>query len=242
MIDLRAGCRQPTASGLLTIIVVLLVAPMALTALALSIRLLPLPYPLFLVLQRLPVLFPLHMLTSALAIIAIPIAVFARQHRPFHRAIGRFAALCVLLGGASGLAVALMSEATLVARAGLFAQGLVWLCLLGGGVAAARHRRLVLHAHLMLAMAAVASGAIWLRIVIAGGIAAGLPFEDLYAAATWACWLLPLGLLAMITHRLRINDSGLGLSAFHAVGVPEQEKGARTLGTAVFGGSQHSQG
>jgi hypothetical protein len=48
----------------------------------------------------------------------------------------------------------------------------------------------------MLAMAAVASGAIWLRLVLAAANHFQLPFDAVYAVAAWACWLAPLALTA----------------------------------------------
>jgi hypothetical protein len=168
-------------------------------AIALGFGFLPLPYPLFVVLQRLPVAFPLHMVASALALILIPIAAFVRRRPAVHRAAGCAAALCVAVGGATALPVAFASEATIAARTGLFAQGLVWLALLAAALVAIRGGAVMGHARLMIAMAAVASGAIWLRLVLYAALSAGLPFDAVYAAATWACWIVPLGLAAYLT-------------------------------------------
>lgn len=173
--------------------------PAALTAIALGLGLLPLPYQLFLVLDRLPVAFPMHMIASGLALILIPIAALLRQRRVLHRTAGRTAAVCVVVGGTTALMVAAASEATFAARAGLFAQGLVWLWLLCAAVVAIRRGAVARHAHLMIAMAAVASGAIWLRFVLYAAVAAGLPFDPVYAAACWACWIVPLALAGMVS-------------------------------------------
>lgn len=172
---------------------------MALGAIALGLGLLPLPYPLLLVLLRLPVAFPLHMLASGLALILIPIAAFLRHRRGVHRAVGRMAAVCVAIGGTTALLVAVASEATVAARAGLFAQGLVWLVLLAAAVMAIRRGAVSRHARLMIAMAAVASGAIWLRLTVYAAVSAGLPFEPVYATAAWACWMVPLALAVVLT-------------------------------------------
>jgi uncharacterized membrane protein YozB (DUF420 family) len=75
------------------------------------------------------------------------------------------AAVAVVIGGLTALPVALASEATATARAGLFTQGLVWLALLAFAVSAIRRGDVARHARFMLAMTAVASGAIWLRLV-----------------------------------------------------------------------------
>ena len=188
------------------VIVALLVGPVSFGAIALGLGLLPLPYPLFVVSQRLPVAFPLHMVASALALILIPIAAVLRRRRVVHRAAGRAAALCVAVGGTTALLVALASEATVAARAGLFTQGVVWLVLVGAAVIAIRRGDATRHMRLMLAMAAVASGAIWLRLTVYAALAAGLPFDPVYAVATWACWLVPLALVAYL---MKGNTAGM---------------------------------
>jgi hypothetical protein len=180
------------------LIVSLLVVPIAALALALAIGLLPLPFELFRVLQRLPIVFPLHMGASGLALIVIPIAAFTRHHQKVHRAAGRLAAVAITVGGVTALLVALASEASGVARAGFFVQGIVWLALLAAAVAAIRRGAVARHAALMLAVAAVASGAIWIRLVVAAVIALDVPFAPAYAIAAWACWLVPLAIAGKI--------------------------------------------
>jgi hypothetical protein len=178
--------------------------PVALGAVALALGWLPLPYPLFLVRQRLPLAFPLHMLASGLALILIPIAVLVRRRRGAHHAVGRAAAVCVAIGGTTALLVAVASEATLMARAGLFAQGLVWLALMAAAIAAIRRGAVTQHARLMIAMAAVASGAVWLRLTIYAAVSAGLAFEPIYAVAAWVCWMAPLAIA--LSWRIEIRD------------------------------------
>jgi hypothetical protein len=178
----------------------------ALGAVTLALGLVPLPYPLFVVRQRLPVAFPLHMLASGLALILIPIAAVLRHRGVAHRAAGRAAAVCVVVGGTTALLVALASEATFAARAGLFVQGLVWLALLAAAVVAIRRGAVMTHVRLMIAMAAVASGAIWLRLFVYAAVAASLPFDPAYATATWVCWIVPLALAVTLT---RSRTAGL---------------------------------
>jgi uncharacterized membrane protein len=197
---------SPVTAVILVLIVSLLVIPVALVAIALGVGLLQLPYELVIILRRRPIAFPLHMVVSGLALILIPIAAWARRRRDLHRAVGRVAAICVAAGGASALVVALASEATAVARMGFFVQGVVWLALLAAAFTAIRCGNVARHARLMIAMAAVASGAIWLRLVIYCAVFAGLPFEPVYAAATWACWMAPLGLAAIASRPLVQTD------------------------------------
>jgi hypothetical protein len=49
----------------------------------------------------------------------------------------------------------------------------------------------------MLSMAAVASGAIWVRLTTAIVTSWNLPFDPIYACATWLGWLIPLALVAV---------------------------------------------
>ena len=191
--------RLPSVAAIiLALTLSLLVLPAALVAITLGLGLRPLPYQLFVVLQRLPLVFPLHMIASGLALILIPIAAFARPWRGVHRAAGRMAAAAVIVGALTALPVALASEAAAPVRAGLFVQGVVWLALLVVAVTAIRRGEVARHARFMVAMAAVASGAIWLRLVMFAANLAGLPFEAAYAVAAWACWLVPLSIAAMM--------------------------------------------
>jgi hypothetical protein len=195
--------RLPFAAWVLVALIVLFLwLPAALVAIALGLGVLPLPYDLFVVLQRLPVIFPLHMAASGAALILIPIAAIARHRRDIHRAAGRMAAAAVVVGALSALVVALASEAGIAARAGFFAQGLAWLALVSLAVLAIRRGERDRHARMMMAMAAVASGAIWLRLTIVGGRAASLPSEAVYAVAAWACWLVPVVIVLAVMRRL----------------------------------------
>jgi hypothetical protein len=195
-VTIRRGL-SPLTAAILALIASLLMIPVAVVAIALGLGLLRLPHELVIVLQRQPIAFPLHMMASGLSLILIPTAAWTRRRRDTHRAVGRAAAICVAAGGLSALLVALASEAVAIARAGFFVQGLVWLTLLTAAVTAIRCGNVARHARLMIAMAAVASGAIWLRLVICGAVAVGLPFDPIYAVASWVCWMVPLGLATL---------------------------------------------
>src|SRR5205085_7714026 len=122
-----------------------------------------------------------------------------RRLHGLHRAAGRLAAAAVVIGGLTALPVAVMSEATAPARAGFFMQGVIWLGLLAAALAAIRRGDVVRHARLMIAMAAGASGAVWLRLMVAFAVAAALPFDPVYATAAWLSWLMPLAGVAAVS-------------------------------------------
>ena len=138
----------------------------------------------------------------------IPLAIMLRRHCGWHKAFGRLAAGLVCVGGLTALPVALSSEASLAARAGFFVQGIVWVTLIGAGICAIRQRHIERHTRLMLAVAAVTSGAIWLRLATVAAVQFELPFETVYALAAWASWLVPLGVV--IGARRFAGRMGLG--------------------------------
>jgi hypothetical protein len=57
----------------------------------------------------------------------------------------------------------------------------------------------------MLGVAAVASGAIWLRLASWAAVKLALPFDTAYSLAAWLSWLLPLGAVYILA-RHRAGD------------------------------------
>jgi hypothetical protein len=210
--SMTTDCMAPQAAGkfvsrtaprLALLGVLALAIPTGFVALSQGVGGLALPYNLHVVDQRLPGIFRLHMLASGLALLLIPLAIYAGLRRPgWHRALGRLAALCVVAGALTALPVAISSESVAMARAGFFAQGIVWLSLLIAGVRAIRERRVGDHMRFMLAMAGVATGAIWVRMTTTAATAWDLPFDALYASAAWAGWMVPMWLAWALGTRL----------------------------------------
>ncbi len=139
-----------------------------------------------------PVVFRLHMLSSAVALLLLPLVIGLRHRPSLHRKVGRVLGLFVIIGALTALPVAVMSHSSVAAKAGFFVQGLVWLGLLTSGLMAIRRRDRGTHARFMVAMAAVTTGAIWFRLLTGAAIMLELPFEASYAAASWLGWLIPL--------------------------------------------------
>lgn len=191
-----------TPRYLLLLLLIGLAVPTGLVAVGEGAGHLALPFNLFLVDQRLPGVFRLHMLASGAALLLIPLVIAVRRDRAWHRPLGRITAAFVVLGALTSLPVALMSDSVAMARAGFLAQGLVWLALIAMGVRAIRRRKFADHAHLMLAMAAVASGAIWVRLTTAVATSCDLPFDPIYGTVAWAGWIVPLALVTFFPPRL----------------------------------------
>lgn len=201
MTVLRGKIARQLRIAVLTIIVLLSIAVAAVAFLS-GTGLVRLPYEMLLLTERVPYVFSLHMVTSALALALLPLAFATRNTPDLHRAVGRALGVFVVAGGLTSLPVALLSTSGPIARAGFFVQGLVWLALFARGWQAIRVRDRRRHAHLMLAMAAVTTGAVWFRLMTGSAIAFGWPFEATYACAAWAGWLIPLALVTLYAPRL----------------------------------------
>ena len=147
--------------------------------------------------QRLPLVFRTHMLASGLALLLVPCAIVSHG-LSLHKLLGRSAATLVVAGGITALPVAIASEASAAARAGFFLQALVWIALVLLAIAAIRGGNRTRHMWLMLAVAAVASGAFWLRLASWAVVKLSLPFETAYALAAWLSWMLPMCVIYLI--------------------------------------------
>lgn len=178
--------------------VLLLAAPTGIVAVSQGLGAIALPYNLFLVDERLPGIFKLHMLASGAALLLIPAVIALRRTSTWHRPLGYVTAGCVLLGALTSLPVAVYSHSVVMARAGFLAQGIVWLTLIALGIAAIRRRRFGDHARLMLMMAAVASGALWVRLTTTVATGYDLPFDRVYGCAAWLGWLVPLAIVTLV--------------------------------------------
>jgi hypothetical protein len=178
--------------------VLLLAIPTGFVAVSQGLGAIPLPYNLFVVDQQLPGIFKLHMLASGAALLLIPLVIALRRNSAWHRPLGYATAVCVVLGALTSLPVALYSHSVAMARMGFLAQGLVWLGLIALGIMAVRRRRFADHARLMLMMAAVASGALWVRLTTSVATGYDLPFDAVYGCAAWLGWLLPLAVVTLL--------------------------------------------
>jgi len=151
--------------------------------------------------ERLPAVFPIHMVSSGLTLVFLPLTIALRRWPRWHRMSGRLTSLCVVIGAVTALIVAVYSISPMLARVGFFAQGLIWITLLSAGLVMARRRRTSGHRRLMLMMTAVTSGAVLFRLALAGFVFC-LPWADykpFYSAIAWLGWMLPFAVAAWVT-------------------------------------------
>jgi uncharacterized membrane protein YozB (DUF420 family) len=161
------------------------------------------PDSLYVKVERLPIIFTVHMVTGGLALLLVPLAIALSKRPRWHRPVARIAALDIALAGVTAFPVALVVPVTRVSAAGFCAQGLAWLILLAAGIAAIRHKQPIRHRECMLLLAAVTSGAVFFRIYLAlWAIFGSLRwFEWFYALDAWIAWCIPLGVTAFLIKR-----------------------------------------
>jgi uncharacterized membrane protein len=157
--------------------------------------------PLAIVRQRLPVIFPSHMIAGGLGLILLPWVILLRHQKRVHRLLGRATLALLLAAGLSALPAALASVAAPFARAGFFTQGVLMIYFLTAGFRAIRRKDPACHRRSMVCAAAVGSGAIVLRLMLY--CAGRLEFDPdaAYAAIAWTSWSIPLALVAGISER-----------------------------------------
>lgn len=157
--------------------------------------------------ELLPVIFPVHMISGALALVLVPAAILARRWPRWHRPVGIGAALSVLIGGITAFPVALVEPVTTASALGFCAQGAVWLALLTLGIWNIRCRRPRAHRAAMLLMAAATSGAVFFRVYLALFAIAGdwRHYHLFYAVDAWLAWSLPLTAMAWWLKRAGIS-------------------------------------
>jgi uncharacterized membrane protein len=136
-----------------------------------------------------------HALTGlvALAIGPFQFLPLLRNRWPvLHRNLGRVYLSVILFSGLSGLWLAFHTTGGFAATSGFFILSLVWL--LTGALAwrAVLQRDFAAHRAWMMRSYALTFAAVTLRIYLGLGVAAGIPFVEIYATAAWSSWVLNL--------------------------------------------------
>jgi Predicted membrane protein (DUF2306) len=165
------------------------------------------PEVLALKLERLPLIFPLHMITGGLALLFVPLTI-ALRGTGWHKIAGRATSGIVFIAGITAIPVALKYPVTTISALGFMAQGVTWMVLLTFGLWHIRHKRVRQHYSCMMMMAAVTSGALFFRLWLGLWKPLGAPqwFEVFYACNAWVAWGLPLLITAAALNRIKRLD------------------------------------
>jgi uncharacterized membrane protein len=138
-------------------------------------------------------LITLHAVGASVALILGPFQFLdrlrARAPR-LHRRLGyAYLLLGVGLGGTAGVLLSRHSFGGLVSHLGFGLLGVLWLFTGLMAVLAARRRRLDEHRLWMIRNFALTLAAVTLRLYLPASAIMGLPFEDIYPAIAWLCWV-----------------------------------------------------
>ncbi|AOS45542.1 hypothetical protein Verru16b_02623 [Lacunisphaera limnophila] len=139
------------------------------------------------------VLITVHAVGASLALLLGPFQFLdrlrARAPR-LHRWLGyAYLLLGVGVGGTAGVLLSPYSFGGLVSHLGFGLLGCLWLLTGLMAVVAAKRRRFEEHRLWMLRNFALALAAVTLRFYLPASVISGLPFENVYPAIAWLCWV-----------------------------------------------------
>ena len=147
----------------------------------------------------------LHVFASALALACGPLQFSARlrTRRPrVHRWVGRaYLGIGVLLGGLSGLWLAVHAFGGPVAKTGFGLLALAWLSTGTAAYRAIRRGDVATHRQWMVCNFSLTFAAVTLRLYLPGAMAAGVPLEAAYPVIAWLCWVPNLAVGSWIARR-----------------------------------------
>jgi len=152
-----------------------------------------------------PIAFYIHIFLAPIALALVPFQLWRglRAKRPaIHRMIGRCYGVLVVLSSASGLWMAINTQAGTVAAWGFGVLAVLWLAITAWGIALAMRGDLTAHRRWMLRSIALTMAGVMLRVYTPLSDALGLPFDAAYMAIAWLCWV-PNLLVAELLIRLR---------------------------------------
>ena len=141
-----------------------------------------------------------HIISGMIALLAGPlqfIAAIRKKHVKFHRSIGRIYMGCILVGGTSGLylavAHAILTVHYVTFGAGLAGLAIAWLLTSGMGLNAVRNRNFIQHREWMIRSYTVTCAFTTFRFLF-GIIEKVIPINEIDALniCSWASWALPL--------------------------------------------------
>ena len=153
---------------------------------------------------------PTHFIAGGLALALTPFQLskkFRALSKNLHRAVGTLYVLCVLIGGITGLIMALNASGGWVAKLGFFNLAVVWLVTTTVAFYFAFKGNISQHRRWIYRSVAVTAGAITLRLFLGIGLGVlQLPFFTVYVPAAWLCWILNLVICEWLIQRKTITD------------------------------------
>lgn len=142
--------------------------------------------------QLRPIAFFAHVILAPVALALVPFQLWQglRDRRPqVHRLMGRAYGMAVVISGASGLWLAVTTEAGPVAAFGFGLLAVLWLGTTITGIRLAMSGDRIAHRRWMIRSVALTLAAVTLRIQIPASMMLDIPFDTAYPAIAWLCWV-----------------------------------------------------
>jgi len=136
--------------------------------------------------------FVLHISASpiALALGAMQFFPRLRARRPaLHRWTGRIYASAILVGGLSGLVIALGAKGGFVVSLGFGILSILWIGTTANAVRLAMAGQIAKHRRWMIRSFALTFAAVTLRLYLLGFTAAGFEYTQASLYLAWICWI-----------------------------------------------------
>jgi uncharacterized membrane protein len=148
-----------------------------------------------------------HVFGAAVALVLGPFQFWSKlrnRRLQLHRWLGRlYLGVGVLIGGVSGLFMAMHAFGGPAARAGFACLALAWLYTGLRAYIAIRARDTIAHRGWMVRNFALTFAAVTLRLYLPASVASGLAFEVTYPIIAWLCWVPNLLVAELLISRTR---------------------------------------
>jgi len=156
---------------------------------------------------------PTHFFAAGLALALVPLQLngWVRRRVPrLHRIGGWLSVAAILIGGISGLSLAVDAHGGAVTGSSFAIIALLWLMTMGIGIRHVLAGDLASHRSWMMRCIAVTSAAITLRLTQAA-LMGGLhwDFEAAYPISAWFCWPFNLLVCELLLRRERVRSAAL---------------------------------
>ena len=136
--------------------------------------------------------FVLHISASPIALALGTMQFFPRlrARRPaLHRWTGRIYASAILVGGLSGLVIALGAKGGFVVSLGFGILSVLWIGTTANAVRLAMAGQIAQHRRWMIRSFALTFAAVTLRLYLLGFMAAGFEYTEASLYLAWFCWI-----------------------------------------------------
>lgn len=133
-----------------------------------------------------------HIFASAVALMIGPLQFWTKlrlANPKIHRWLGRAYLGGIVLGGSTGLVLALQAKGGLTARLGFACLAVLWLYTGARAYTTIRQHKVQEHRRWMLRNFSLTFGAVILRVMLPTALNNGIPFDVAYPAIAWLAWV-----------------------------------------------------